>query len=809
MISKNLSKHRSWQLGAAGLAGATSLILAGRRFMRRPLPPQSGKMTLHGLERPVEIIRDRWGVAHIYAETEHDLFFTQGYVQAQDRLFQMDINRRVGLGRVSEITGSLGLDFDRFARYHGWPRAAQAQMEGSSALTRDVTAAFAAGINTFINQGPLPLEFTVLAYRPEPWSLLDSAAWGTVLNWGLSVNWESELLRTFLVEALGPEKAAALTPACDNNYVTTLPTEQIGQRLATSLLDAFRRAHKQAPVGVLPVGSGVGSNNWVVSGQHTVSGRPHLANDPHLPPVFPAMWYATHLCGGGYHVAGFALPGVPGVVIGHNEHVAWGVTNAFPDIQDIYIERFHPDDKSLYEVNGTWQKAEMVTETIRVRGRKPLVETVRYTRHGPVFSDLLPAQQADLALRWTAHEPGDHLRTILESNRAADGESFDRALRYWSFASQNVVYADTNGNIGYRMPGCVPRRKRGDGLLPVPGWTDEYEWEGWIPFSELPACTNPAEGYVATANNYVAGDPYPYLLTSEWLPDYRARRIRHLLEAALPERLSLADHGRIQNDTVSVMAERFLAMALPILSATKTAEPGLSWACEQLQNWDREMRVDSVAATLYFGLLTHFTHAAIEQALGAELAQQLLAHDEFQAGFPLMPFYEIAYEVTMRWLEAGVGAPQWAGDMRPLLAPALLKTLAVLQREGGQNPARWTWGHFHRIFFEHQMTRLPGIGRLWKPLTVPAAGDGFTVNQSDLSPHFPPEPVTVIASCRLIMDVGEWDACLAALPGGQSGQPASPHYRDRIAEWADGRYFPLLFSREKVEEAAVGSLHLE
>jgi penicillin amidase len=338
---------------------------------------------------------------------------------------------------------------------------------------------------------------------------------------------------------------------------------------------------------------------------------------------------------------------------------------------------------------------------------------------------------------------------------------------------------------------------------------DDYEWEGWIPFEELPACTNPPEGMVVTANNYVAGDHYPYLLTSEWLPDYRVRRIRQLLQAAIPERLSLADHGRIQNDVVSVMAQRFLATALPILGNTTFADPDAAWAREQLQNWDWGMRPDSVAATLYFGLLTHFTHAAIEQALGAALVRQLLPHDELQAGFPLMPFYEIAYEVAMRWLEAGPDAPDWVGDVRPLVAHALLKTLAILRRDRGRNPREWQWGHFHRVSFQHQMSRLPGLGRLWKPLTVAAGGDGFTVNQSDVSPHFPPPPVTVIASCRLIMDTGEWDACLAALPGGQSGQPASARYQDRIVEWQDGRYFPLLFSRERVEAAAEGVLQLE
>lgn len=806
MTSRNLSNR--W-LGVIGLAGTTAaLALAQRRLLRQALPATNGKTTLDGLERPVEIIRDRWGVPHIYAKTAHDLFFAQGYVQAQDRLFQMDINRRVGLGRLSEVTGTMGLDFDRFARYLGWPRAAQAQIEGSSVLTRDALTAFAAGINAFIGRGQLPAEFSLLAYRPEPWGMLDSAAWGIVLAWGLSVNWESELLRSFLIEALGAEKAVALTPACDDDYATTLPASQVGQRLAAALLDTFRQAHTHLPLGALPVGRGIGSNNWVVSGEHTRSGRPHLANDPHLPPVFPAMWYATHLCGAGYHVAGFSLPGVPGIVIGHNEQVAWGVTNAFPDVQDIYIERFHPQDRSLYEVNGEWRPAEIVTERIRIRGRKSLEETVRYTRHGPIFSDLLPAQQADLSLRWSCYEKGDHLRTILETNRAMDGDSFHEALRHWSFASQNVVYADTAGKIGYTMPGYVPRRKRGDGLLPVPGWNDEYEWSGWIPFEELPSCQNPAEGYVATANNYVAGDQYPYLLTSEWLPDYRARRIRQLLEEALPVGLDLADHGRIQNDTLSLMAQRFLASALPLLATETPATANTAWALARLQNWNLEMRPNSVAATLYFGLLTHFTHEAIRQALGTAIAAELLVQDELQAGFPLMPFYEIAYEVAMRWLEAGGDAPDWVGDVRPLLPPALQKTVAVLHGERGTDPNRWQWGHFHRVAFQHQMARLPGVGRWWKPMSVPAGGDGFTVNQSDNSPHFPPDPVTIIASCRLIMDVGEWDACLASLPGGQSGQPASPHYQDRISEWQDGRYFPLLFSRGKVEEAGIGTLHL-
>ncbi|WP_374686050.1 penicillin acylase family protein [Promineifilum sp.] len=789
---------------AAGTLGAT---VALRRLMRRPVPRPSGRVTLDGLRAPVEIIRDEWGVPHIYAADEHDLFFGQGYTQAQDRLFQMDLNRRLGLGRLAELTGPLGVPFDKFARYLAWPRAAQAQVDDGDETTRAAIDAYAAGVNAFVATQPLPAEFKLLATRPEPWDALATSAWGTVLAWGLSCNWETELLRAWLLEALGPERAADLTPVYGDDYATTLPDERVGRRLAEGLLSAFHETIACGPVGVPLVGQGLGSNNWVVSGARTTSGRPHLANDPHLPPVFPTIWYACHLVGGPYDVAGFTLPGVPGIIIGHNAHCAWGITNAFPDVQDVYVERFAPDDPTRYEVNGQWVVADVREETIRVRGARSIQLTLRTTRHGPVFSDILPGHHADLSYNWTMFQPGSHLRAVLATNRATDWPSFHEALRHWSFPSQNVVYADTSGLIAYMMPGRVPRRRKGDGLTPAPGWVDDFEWDGFIPFEELPLYVNPPEGYVATANNCIAGDNYPYLLTGEWLSDYRVRRIRELL-AERPA-LTLDDHRRIQNESVSLMARRFLAAALPAIAAPD--EPPLRNALEQLAAWDDDMAEDSVPATLYFGWLVHFTRAAVAQAVGQERAETLLAKGE-QIGFPFMPFYEIAYELALWWLEGsggGDGLPEWVGDVRPLLLPALRETLDALRRELGRDPAGWVWGRVHRVSFQHEMTRLPGIGRLWKPVTIPAAGDGYTINQSDLTPHFPPDPATIIASCRLIMDVGAWDDCLGALPGGQSGHPASPHYQDRIAEWRAGEYFPLLYSRERVVAASRGTWWLE
>ena len=822
MTSKSLSERAAgnkWlALPVVAAAGTLGLTVATRRLMRRPVPKPSGRAVLPGLHAPVEVIRDTWGVPHIYAANNDDLFFAQGYVQAQDRLFQMDLNRRLGLGRLAEVTGPLGVAFDKFARALAWPRAAQAQADSGDATTAAAIAAYCAGVNAYIATQPLPAEFRVLAYRPEPWDALSTSAWGTVLAWGLSCNWESELLRAWLLDALGPERAADLTPVYRPDYVTTLPDEGVGRRLAEGLIGAFRETVAHGPVGLPLVGQSLGSNNWVVSGARTASGRPHLANDPHLPPVFPTIWYAAHLCGGDYHVAGFTLPGVPGIIIGHNDHCAWGITNAFPDVQDVYIERFDPDDRTRYEVNGQWQPAEIVDEVIHVRGLRDVVLPVRTTRHGPVFSDLLPGEHADLSYDWTLFRPSNHLQAVLASNRATDWESFRDALRAWSFPGQNVVYADTGGNIAYVMPGLVPLRRKGNGLTPVPGWDDAYGWDGFIPFDELPCYVNPPEGFIATANNCMAGDSYPHWLTGEWLADYRVRRIRELL-AAQP-RLTLDDHGRIQNESVSLLARRFLAVALPVAGAAPAAQRDLAAqreladALARLAAWDGDMAEESVAATLQFGWLVHFTRAAVAQAVGAERAETLLARGE-QAGFPFMPFYEIAYELALRWLEGAAGLagcappPDWVGDPRPLLRPALAETLAVLRRECGPDPAGWTWGRLHRVAFQHEMTRLPGIGRLWKPLTISAPGDGFTINQSDLTPHFPPDPATIIASCRLIVDVGAWDECRAALPGGQSGHPASPHYRDRLAEWREGRYFPLLYSRERVLAAAAGTWRLE
>jgi penicillin amidase len=793
------SKARYYVPAAVVAAGALGARFAWRRLLKRGLPPQYAQITLPSIGRSVEILRDVWGVPHIYAESESDLLFAQGFIHAQDRLFQMEVTRRVGSGRISEIIGPSGMEIDRIARFFGWPKAIKAQLDGADSFVQDTLSAYSDGVNAYIDSQPLPPEFTLLHHKPEPWSLAGTAAIGTVMAWGLSVNWETELLRMTLLEALGPDKAFDLTPLSGEGYVSVIPDAGIDAQFAGELMKIYRAAMDYLPLNIASGAGGIGSNNWVVNGDHTASGRPILANDPHLPPTYPALWYENHLVGGDYQVTGFTIPGVPGVVIGHNEKVAWGFTNAFPDIQDIYVEHFHETDHSLYEVNGKWVKAHVEEEVIQVRGRNPLVEQVRYTRHGPIFSDILPNETRDLALRWTSHDTHNHMRAFLEMNLCNGEEEFREALQHWGFPSQNIVYADIQGNIGYVMPGKVPLRRGGMGLFPVPGWQDNYEWEGWIPFSELPAVQNPETGRIVTANNRIVGASYPYLLTGEWLPDYRARRIQQLLEQDLQQ--TVETQADIQMDTVSLQAREFLEAALPALeeiSAIGQDGQDLQFVVQLLKQWDGDMRADLVAPSIYSGWLVHFSQMVVNQAVGIELADNLFKSSPPET-FQSDPFLELAPDLSLQWLR--VGSPAWVGDVRPILLPALRRTVQVLQREFGHDPAKWIWGNLHTIKPQHPLARIPGLGRSWDMDVIPVGGDGMTVNQADIAPHFPPEPVTIIASCRLIMDVGEWDNSLSVLPGGQSGNPTSSHYEDGLLDWRDGRYHPFLFSRSQIEEA--------
>ena len=516
---------------AALAAAAVAAVVA---FLRRFVPDTEGRVELDGIHGPVEIVRDRWGVPHIYANSEEDLFFAQGYVHAQDRMWQMELQRRAGAGRLAEVLGEPALEIDRTFRTVGLNRAAEDEAAGMSGETRRALQAYSAGVNAWmrLKRGSLSVEFRLLGFEPQPWRPVDSFYWAKVMSANLSGNWTSEVLRARLTRQVGADLAADLEPVYPASNPVTVPGDgsAVGQPngwRSDALRDALRLVEQmlgrpatpppvpmRAPLaGVIPLNPSA-SNQWVVDGAHSATGQPLLANDTHMSVAMPALWYQVHLSGGRYQEAGVSLPGIPGVVVGHNEHIAWGMTTGWQDAQDLYVEKPNPANAREFEFQGKWEKAEVVREVILVKGRSaPLVEEVVITRHGPIVSKLVGEEQP-LALRWTGHDVTDPIRAFLSINRAQSWDDFRAALGDWVTPPHNFVYADTAGNIGFVQAGAVPVRK-GDGMAPAPGWTGEYEWERFLTVDEIPQVFNPQQGWIAVANNVVVGADYPHFLSSD------------------------------------------------------------------------------------------------------------------------------------------------------------------------------------------------------------------------------------------------------------------------------------------------------
>ncbi len=780
------------------------------RFLRQPLPRVRGTLRLRGLQAPVEVIRDRWGIPHITAQNEHDLFFAQGYVHAQDRLWQMEQNRRVLHGTLAEAVGEIALPADRFSRAIGFRRAAEAELAALPAEATALLQAYADGVNAFIegHRNALPLEFTLLRLQPAPWTVLDTVGWGKVMAWGLSCNWESELLRGDLARTLAPERAAALevgyNPACPT--VVKATADDGKDDVATRLLAAYREARP-----FLAPGAGdVGSNNWVVAPARSSTGRPILCNDPHLSPGIPSIWYENHLQCPTIHVIGVSFPGVPGVVIGHNERIAWGVTNAFPDVQDFFVERFDPENPLRYEFQGQWEEAQVVREEIRVKGRAaPEVLEVRITRHGPVVSDVLTSPPRDrgespsgageagmdLALRWTAHDPGDIVVGMTMMNRANNWAEFQEALRHWPVPSQNFVYADVDGHIGYIMPGQIPIRAQGDGLLPVPGWDGAHEWTGTIPFEELPRLFDPAEGLIVTANNRVVGPAYPHFISAEWSVGYRARRIEEALRDK--DRISPADCQALHMDFTCLPANDLL----PFLADLAPTDPLEQQALAALRAWDRRATPDSVGASIYEALVIHLLRQAFAPVLGEHL-------DHF-LGIARMPLFPISSFGGRAWETLIAALRGETSIVTPDLPAAFSAAVAALRATLGPDMAAWQWGRLHRVHFKHAMGDVPVIGRLLSRGPYPVGGDGETPHQANFAMRWPIGPVTVTVSYRQVIDVGAWENSQSVNTTGQCGVWGSPHYADQIPLWREGRYHPMLWRREDIQREATGVLTLE
>ena len=800
-------------------------------LVQRPAPQHEGELELPELDAAVEVLRDKHGIPHIYAQSEADLWRAQGFVHAQDRLWQMELNRRVAHGRLAELFGPVALDADRFSRIVGLRRAAELDLAALDEATTATLGHYCEGVNAYIRsrKRKLAAEFNLLRRQPQEWSPLDILAFGKMMAWSLSINWESELIRLQLAAKLDSTLAADLEP----DYPATNPTVAEGAGSEESLrmlhtaglmLNEYEQLKGWLPFG--SQGMGQGSNGWAVSGEKTTSGRTILCNDPHLVMTMPGAWYEMHLScpppdasGHGVHVSGASFAGAPGIIIGHNEQIAWGMTNAFPDVQDVYIERPHPQNgrgnPPRFEYDGEWEEATVVREEIYLRNRtRPHVEEVVITRHGPLLSELLKPQEgesgfpddpaltaAPLSLRWVGHQPGKVVRAILRINRAQSWQEFDAALADWSAPSQVFVFADCEDNIAYRLAGAVPMRRSGNGLVPAPGWSSSYEWDGLIPDDELPRLLNPTSGMIVTANNKITGDDYPHVLTFETMPGWRARRIEEML--GQKKRLSLRDMEQIQLDQTSLYAEALT----PLLTGQLSDDPYVRVAVNMLQDWGYHMDQESAAALVFHYTLLHLLDLTFGQKLGAT-AKGYLGKGSSPI-FLINGFMLRAETRLLELLQKEEDSPWYAdaasGRRRTreeLIETALKLAVVRLRRDVNPTPRKWAWGRMHQIRYSHTLGSAPILGWLFNRGPYPIGGDGTTPNQTAYMPELPPGLVQVQASYRQILDVGNWDAAQSVTASGQSGHPVSRNYADQIPMWLEGAYHKMPWSREAVEEAA-------
>jgi penicillin amidase len=795
-----------WICGSLiGLVLLVSVSLMGGFFwLRQSLPTIEGRIEVAGLDAPVEVVRDAYAVPHIEAASFRDAVFAEGFVHAQDRLWQMDFRRRLGSGRLAEVLGPAALPTDRFIRTLGFERAARASLAHLRPDTVALLEAYAAGVNAWLasRTGPLPLEFLILGYQPEPWTPLDSLVWMRVLALDLSGNWRDELLRSRLAKHLSSDQIADLWPASDAGAPVTLASssERTGARthVEDAVVELARGLPADALAAALPPAPppGMGSNAWVLDGSRTASGAPLLANDPHLGLSAPGPWYLAHIRSPERELIGATMPGLPGVVLGHNGTVAWGFTNTGPDTQDLFIERVDPDNPTRYLTPAGTAPFATRDEVIRVKGGEPVPLRVRETRHGPVLSDLLPVDAVQgevLALSWTALAEDDvSIEALLDLGAARDWPSFVTATRSNGAPQQNVLYADVAGHIGFIAPGRVPIRAKGDGRWPVPGWTGEFDWQGVIPFEQLPRGLDPQDGAFVNANNRIVADDYPYLLTADWDPPHRARRI---VEALGDNGNDMESFARLQADELSLLARDVLPL---MLEAKPQSEAGAA-AIARLAAWDDVMRPDAAEPLIFAAWYRELSRKIYADELG----------DLFFAYWGVRPqFMEHVLRRRAVWCD-DVGTA--AVETCPMQAAAALDlALADLERRFGRDPDDWRWGEAHPARMPHPIFKdQPLLGRLFA-IEHPSGGDNVTVNVGHYRPANEADPFASVhaASYRALYDLAALERSRFIASTGQSGNPLSPHYRDFSELWADGRTIPMTTRAEVYGQDALGRLTL-
>jgi penicillin amidase len=767
-------------------------------YVYRPLPQLDGSVTVPGLHADATVERDNWGVPHIRANSQEDLAEAQGYVVAQDRLWQMDLLRRAARGRLSEILGSRTVAIDKDFRLMNFSRAAEADMAMLTPEVRAVLEAYARGINHFIEQhaNHLPIEFSLLQYKPEPWTPTDTLMIGCYMYRTLTDTRAEEMNRALVTAKVGPDLAKDLysTEAAMDHYVIGDPNAAKDPRASRNEDDedddemdaedvlkasATQPARPDAAAQIPDVTSaiadsvvawladsreqlrqGLGSNNWVVSGEHTATGRPLLANDMHLELTLPPIWYEVHLTAPGWNVKGFALPGAPMVVVGHNDRIAWGFTNDGADVLDLYMETLNPENPDEYRVNGAWKKAQVYDEVIKVKGAPDDHMRLMVTRHGPVIKQ---EGNTAYAMRWTVLEPGALCSFYNWLGKAQNWGEFREILKDVWGPAQNIVYADVDGNIGWIVGAHIPVRKKGHGEVPMPGDTDDYEWTGYIPLEQLPQVFNPDSGLIVTANARVVGPNYKPFITEHWEEPYRTARIYDLLHDK--NDLRPEDMLKVETDTFSFP---HLFMAEQLVAAAKVAPPKDERArklIEEAKDWNGIADANSSVVS--------FLNESLYRALFLILKPYLGEETKLYQWRSISFLQRILTERPAKWLPS-----DYKNYDELLSAAADLSVKRLEERSGHKDPDDWEWRRFNSLDVLHPIGR---EGLLKKLLSIPDHPQSGTIFSPRAAGH------THGPSERFVANTANWDESIILITGGESGQPGSEHYRDQFSYWYEGK----------------------
>jgi penicillin G amidase len=677
-----------------GIAGFLFL----RYQIRKSFPRTSGRLTLSAVQEPVSVVRDEYGVPRIEANNEHDLMVALGYVHAQDRLWQMDMSRRVGEGRLSELLGSVTLPFDKMFRIVGLRRIAGEIEKSISPESRNRLQWYADGVNAFISShtGKYPVEFDLLRYDPEPWKPVHSVLIAKLMAWELNLSWWTDLTYGEIAERVGLEKALDIFPSYPASVAPMVPAET-WQRFA-GLGSGF---HKTAEAYAAFFGSGGtlgGSNAWVVAPSKSASGKVVLANDTHLQLQNPSKWYEVQLRAPGYAVSGMSVPGVPGVVAGHNDRIAWGLTNVMADDADFYVERINPEDSTKYLYDGAWLPIKVTEEEIRVKGDTLVSLVIRSTHHGPVVSDietsLKKARYPFVAsMRWTGYEINDQIDAFISIDRATAWDEFVAGVKKFSGPGQNFVYGDIDGNIGYWCGVLLPIRGKQQALLPQPGWDKSVEWQGFVPFEKLPHCLNPPEGYIATANNKIVDDTYPYHITDLYEPPSRIIRLREFL--GKNERFSVEDFENLQNDKFSNHAKEMMPFILSACKDSALGVPDEQRVFEYLRNWHFLFTKEDIATTIY----QEFFIKLVENIFKDEMGEELFHDWVLLVNIPIRVTTKLVEEGTSSWFDDVRTSVVETRDM--IIRKSLREAVMSLRQKLGPDSKNWRWGDIHTVTLRH------------------------------------------------------------------------------------------------------------